>query len=588
MILGLNISHDASAALTTNSGQVIAAIAEERISRKKNHSGIPRKAIKSLLDLDISESIDQVVIGSNMDLQLIDAHQMLASLEGNPSTPEGFGKNPFPGYSGKLKYRNKSAHKLIEETILSNSPQLASVQNGFEWIKHHDSHLGCAIGAARSENTLLISLDAIGDGESGAISHLTGRGAEELARISSLDSLGLLYSAVTARYQFTPGYHEGKITGLAAFGGYSQAVDTLLQHVIVENGIPRIIQAKTLASRVTGKALSKLGMKQARNYRTLEEIVSLSESKTQNYPDLAYAIQEVTEKCILEIVEFWIRKTSTSSISLAGGVFANVKINQRLSESPLVSDVQVFPNMGDGGIALGGVWHSLQVKGKLQKDPLYSNMFLAPTHTHSGESQIHSLFSDTQLKIRRFANESEKFRTAAELIAAGKLVALHEKCMEFGPRALGSRSLLLDPRDKSIQVSVNARLKRTEFMPFAPMVLEERFHEWFEISPTQSMTPFKYMTMTCNVKKSKAHQISAVVHVDGTARPQTVTAEENNSAYGIISEFMMLTGIPLLVNTSLNIHEEPINNTLLDSIRALKRDVIDCIFSENYFIERRL
>ena len=588
MILGLNISHDASAALTTNSGQVIAAVAEERISRKKNHSGIPRQAIASLLELELPEPIEQIVIGSNKDLPLIDAYQMLASLEGNPSTPEGHGKNTFPGYLGKLKNREASSHSLIEATILKNSPELSTVNRGFEWINHHDSHLGCALGAAKSENSLLVSLDAIGDGESGAISQSTRNGVVNLARISSLDSLGLLYSAVTARYNFTPGYHEGKITGLAAFGGYSKAVDVLLEHVVVEDGLPRILQAKTLASRVTGRALSKLGMKQAKGFRSLEEIVSLSESVTQNYADLAYAIQDVTEKCILEIVEFWIRKTSTSSISLSGGVFANVKINQRLSESPLVSDVQIYPNMGDGGIALGGVWHSLQLKGKLQKDALYSNMFLAPTHTYSTENQLHSLFSDTQLKIRRFANESEKFRTAAELIAAGKLVALHEKCMEFGPRALGSRSLLLDPRDKSIQVSVNARLKRTEFMPFAPMVLEERFHEWFEISPTQSMTPFKYMTMTCNVKKSKAHQISAVVHVDGTARPQTVTAAENNSAYGIISEFMKLTGIPLLVNTSLNIHEEPINNTLHDSIRALKRDVIDCIFSEDYFIERRI
>jgi len=588
MILGLNISHDASAALTTNSGQVIAAIAEERISRKKNHSGIPRQAIASLLELELDDPIERIVIGSNKDLRLIDAYQMLASLEGNPSTPEGHGKNPFPGYFGKFHKKDVGARSLIEETILINSPKLSIAKGGFEWIKHHDSHLGCALGASKNENSLLFSLDAIGDGESGAISHSTSNGIKNLARISSLDSLGLLYSAVTARYNFTPGYHEGKITGLAAFGGYSQAVDVLLEHVVVEDGLPRILQAKTLASRLTGRALSKLGMKQAKNFRSLEEIVSLAESKTQNYADLAYAIQDVTEKCILEIVEFWIRKTSASSISLSGGVFANVKINQRISESPLVSDVQIYPNMGDGGIALGGVWHSLQLKGKLQKQELYSNMFLAPMHISSSENEVNELFSDAQLKIRRFSTQSEKYKTAAELISFGKLVALHEGYMEFGPRALGSRSLLLDPRDASIQVSVNARLKRTEFMPFAPMVLEEDFHQWFEISPAQTMIPFKYMTMTCNVKKSMAHQISAVVHVDGTARPQTVNASENRSAHGIISEFKKITGIPLLVNTSLNIHEEPINNTLADSIRALKRDVIDFIISEDYLIEKRI
>lgn len=588
MILGLNISHDASAALTTNSGQVIAAIAEERISRKKNHCGIPRKAIKSLLDLEISEPIDQIIIGSNKNLPLVDAYQMLASLEGNPSTPEGYGKNSFPGYLGKFKNNNHSAQRLIEETILNSSPHLAAAKRGFEWIKHHDSHLGCAIGASKSENTLLLSLDAIGDGESGAISHLTSYGIENLARISSLDSLGSLYSAVTARYNFTPGYHEGKITGLAAFGGYSQAVDVLLEYVVVENGIPKILQAKTLASRLTGKALSKLGMKQARKFRSLEEIVSLSESKTQNYADLAYAIQAVTEKCIIEIVEYWIRKTSTSSISLAGGVFANVKINQRISENSLVSDVQIFPNMGDGGIALGGIWQSLHSKGKLHKGELYTNMFLAPIHISSTEQEINALSSDANIKIKRFPTQSEKYKTAAELISRGNLVALHEGPMEYGPRALGSRSLLLDPRDTSIQVSVNARLKRTEFMPFAPMILEEDFYEWFEIPNTQTLTPFKFMTMTCNVKKPKAHQIPAVVHVDGTARPQTVNGSENKSSYGIISEFKKITGIPLLVNTSLNIHEEPINNTLTDSVRALKRDVIDYIITEDYLIERRI
>ena len=585
MILGLNISHDASAALTTNQGQVIAAIAEERISRKKNHSGIPRKAIELILNLELTESIDRIVIGSNKELPLIDAYQMLASLEGNPSTPEGYGRNIFPGYLHRFQNDSRTAQMLIEESILAHSPLLANETIDFQWINHHDSHLGCALGAAKDKQTLLFSLDAVGDGESGAISHLSDGKLQSLARISSLDSLGLLYSAVTARYNFTPGYHEGKITGLAAFGGYSQAVDVLLKHVKVRNGIPRILQAKSLASRLTGKSMSKLGIARARRFRSLEEIVSIAESQTQNYADLAFAIQEVTERCILEIVEYWISKTSATSISLAGGVFANVKINQRISEHPLVKDVQVFPNMGDGGIALGGIWQYLQAQGELQQGDLYRSMHLAPISTFSIEKELHELSSDSSLKVTPFNTENEKYQTAAEWISKGKLVALHEGPMEFGPRALGNRSLLLDPRDTSIQVSVNKKLQRTEFMPFAPMILEEDFFEWFDITPTQTLTPFKYMTMTCNVKRDKVHLIPAVVHVDGTARPQTVNRSENKSSYGILVEFKKRTGIPVLVNTSLNIHEEPINNNLSDSVKALKREVIDCIISENLLIK---
>jgi carbamoyltransferase len=171
VILGLNISHDASAALTTNQGRVIAAIAEERISRKKNHQGIPRKAIELILNLEVNESIDRIVIGSNKELPLIDAYQMLASLEGNPSTPEGYGRDIFPGYLHKFQNDTRSAQLLIEESILAHAPLSINETKVFEWIKHHDSHLGCALGAAKNKQTLLFSLDAIGDGESGAISH---------------------------------------------------------------------------------------------------------------------------------------------------------------------------------------------------------------------------------------------------------------------------------------------------------------------------------------------------------------------------------------------------------------------------------
>jgi carbamoyltransferase len=394
--------------------------------------------------------------------------------------------------------------------------------------------------------------------------------------------LGNLYSAVTSRYNFTPGKHEGKITGLAAFGSHSKAVDILLEHVKIINGVPEIVFAKDLKSRLASRVVSRLGMS-VKSFRTLEQIVDLAESNTDSYPDLAFAVQLVLEKSVTEIVEYWVKQTGISKISLAGGVFANVKLNQRISELDCVSDVKVFPNMGDGGIALGGIWANLSREGNVSNSPLYNSMYLAPESLKSNDEAAVAR-NDSQLICQSFGDDI-LFEEIAADIARNRMVAIHNGNMEFGPRALGNRSLLLDPRRAEILKTANERLKRTEFMPFAPIVLKEHFLSYFNISSTQSIQPFEYMAMTCNVNRALAEKIPAVVHIDNTARPQVVTEESNKFVYKILVEFFKLTGIPLLVNTSLNVHEEPINYVLQDSIKALKSGAIDVIYSENYKIE---
>ena len=587
MYLGLNISHDSSVALTDSKGNVISALAEERVSRRKNHLGIPRKALELVLSGSNYVDIEKIIIGSNSTLNWSYALRMVQDLEGNPSNPEGSWLPPAPGASYKYRdlHRNLNANtrELVEFSIKGLLPnEIKSIP--VIWEKHHDSHLGCALGCISGTDSLLFSFDGEGDGESGAIGIKLGESkkVQTLHRIDRLDSLGLLYSAVTRRYNFIGGKHEGKITGLAAYGSNSAAIDILLSHIKVKNGKVNLIRAKTLKSKITSLALSQLGFSR-KEFRTLAQIIDVAESKTMNYADLAFAVQYCLEKSMLEIISFWVDRYSVRNISLAGGVFSNVKLNQKISEMEIVNDVKVFPNMGDGGIALGGIWSYLDRNNSLGKNPLYSSMYLAPETLETDDLEILDVKKDNSFMLTELSSE-QLVILAANDIAKGKICALHNGRMEFGPRALGNRSLLLDPRDRDIVQTVNQKLKRTEFMPFAPVILLKHFHDYFEVSPTQSLQPFYYMTMTCKVKQSVQHKIQAVVHKDFTARPQIVDSNSNLILNNILEEFNKITGIPMVVNTSLNVHEEPINFKLIESIQLIKDGTIDVLYTKRYRI----
>ncbi len=573
MILGLSLSHDASAAITHDDGVVISALGEERISRVKNHVGIPRLAIRKLVEsVENLNSFEKVVIGSHQQLSRDAALRMLAQFDSNPSNPIGKDLQLRPGALIEKKHSNLSPYELIESAINKILFEYGVEPKKYIWENHHYSHLGCALAATESNKNLLLSFDGHGDGESAAIATASRRNIEKkLISIPQLDSLGTLYSAVTGRYNFKPNQHEGKITGLAAFGSHSLAVDFLLKCIEVSEGKIRINYFKNKAMQNLISAIRSLGFK-TKLMKSMEDIASMAADKTTKYEDLAFAMQFILENSILEITEYFVKKTGIPDLSLAGGVFSNVKLNQKITELTNVNSVTVFPNMGDGGIALGGIWRNLSKSGSLSSEPLYEDMFIAPIFSDTIDEK------DPNINFE-FMPENELIKNAALEISHGKLVAIHQNKMEFGPRALGNRSLLLDPRNSSIQQTVNKRLQRTEFMPFAPMVLEKFFDQFF-ISSNATRSPFYFMTMTCDVKKEVRHLIPAVTHIDGTARPQIVNQNTNAICNSIIEEFYLLTKIPVVVNTSLNVHEEPINYALSDSIICLRRGIIDVIYSE--------
>jgi len=349
----------------------------------------------------------------------------------------------------------------------------------------------------------------------------------------------------------------------------------LQKYVRVSNGSIEIKNIKGFKKRFVETALP---FRLTKKFSTsMDKLISIAESESDNYADLAYAVQVVLEESVLEIINYWKNKTNAKGLSLAGGVFANVKLNQRLAEELNFESVRIFPNMGDGGISVGGVWSYLSESGLLEKELMpFDDMFLAPPLVNENEE----LLAYTNKVNYRKISKEELPKQIANAIWQGKLVGLHLGKMEFGPRALGNRSILIDPRLENINKIANARLKRTEFMPFAPAVLEEEAANWFDFDRIKDLYPFEYMTMTCRVRSEIQKLIPAVVHLDGTARPQSVNHRKTPIYWNVLNEFKNLTGVPVVINTSFNVHEEPINNNLNDSISALQRNSVDMIFTE--------
>ncbi len=578
LILGVNLSHDSSAALLTEDGSVIAAVAEERLSRRKHDTRFPREAIATVTALAGERPVSRVVIGSHSDFSQVDG-QFLAWLFREQDWPGFDAKHGYaypPGFSvpDEISGSGRSASVRREQWLrsrLATSLESLGIYAPISFVNHHDSHAGSAMGASGFGSGLAISLDGEGDGESGIVrsfsTDLGGKlSAVDHVRIPKLDSIGRLYSAVTHRYNFKHNSHEGKITGLAAFGEAGPALQLLLDEVVVEDGAIKLGLPSSRVSRglhqLTRSALGLPGL-----YSSVQDLADAAASKALKYEDLAYAVQEVLEAVVTQMIQFHATQTNERKIALAGGVFANVKLNQRLAELPEVEEVFIFPDMGDGGIAVGGVWDWMLNQGLLRPQQPITDVYWGPEPLDGANANSSE---DTALP-KAVAFE------VARLLRSGAVVGLVHGRMEFGPRALLHRSILADPRNASINATLNARLKRTEFMPFAPVCLEDRFSELFDVSTHGSLKPFEFMTMTCKVHEAWRSRIPAVVHVDGTARPQLLRRGHHPLAESILEAFDKETGVPALVNTSFNVHEEPILTSESQALATLKAGIVDAL-----------
>jgi carbamoyltransferase len=440
-------------------------------------------------------------------------------------------------------------HKKWQEE-LENALEDLGLRSKLKRVEHHDSHASNAYYTSGFDEALIVTLDGYGSGLAGSVA--VGRNGR-ITRLHGIEfphSLGTFYESVTSGLGFQPSRHEGKIVGLAAYGDPKVLKDVLLARFDVVPGGFRIREVNNLFfARLLASQFPKI--------------------------DVAAAYQHVLETVATGYVDFYRRQTGLGNVVLSGGVVANVKLNQRIRELPGVSRIFVHPNMGDGGCGTGAALLEFQGSPALQQ-PI-PDVFLGPSYS---DDEIQTSLTRSQLAFTRYSPIEPKIAT---LIAAGKVVARFNGRMEYGPRALGNRSILYHAKEPAVNQWLNQRLGRTEFMPFAPATMaEHRSSCYLNTDGCEHAAQFMTLTFDCTPEMKRTSP--AAVHVDGTARPQLVTATSNPSFHRVLSEYHALTGLPSVINTSFNMHEEPIVCSPDDAIRAFLQGNLDYLAIGDFLV----
>jgi carbamoyltransferase len=558
-VLGIGDGDDAGAVLLAD-GRVIAAVNEERFNRMKLSIGFPRLAIQEVLRLGniTPEQVDRVALAA-----------LIEKWVPEPKPNKGW----FQRASRVDSLRNRAATALVKPLInvpgaydayllvkrLSFAGRRSNVERalmemGFKapvsYHVHHLCHALAAHDASGFPESLSISLDGGGDGASSNVCDINSRQYSLLHKIQSIHSIGNFYAYVTHLCGFRATIHEGKITGLAAHGE-PRYIDILRSMIRYEDGQIRNVSGYYQHSAIN--ALRRM----------------LPPDWTRE--DLAASVQQHLEEIAVPYVQYWLRRTGHKNLCLSGGVFANVRLNQKIAELPECENMFVFPAMGDGGLAAGAAYDAWRKSCNGAQDPGVSMMrdaYLGPAFT---DDEIHAELTRAGIE---YTHHNDIETVIAQLLAEKRVVARFEGRMEYGPRALGSRTIMYHPGDKSVNDWLNKRLNRTEFMPFAPACLaghENLLFDWNEASAR----PTRFMTITLDCSKWMKEHCAAVVHVDGTARPQIVDKATKPSFHRVIERFHQITGIPVVVNTSFNMHEEPIVCTPYDAVRAYQLGRLD-------------
>lgn len=549
IILGICSGHNSGASVLIN-GQLISSIEEERISRIKNDGSYPHRAIVEALSIAgvTADDVDNVAIAGltvweqkSMRDRILKHDLRLAKVE--PVIKKCYWKHRIEWYRRLL-----NPHPL-PTGILAQKPA--------QTVEHHLAHAASAYYASSfgDERVGVITLDGSGDYSWGSVWIGENGKLQKILHLPYIYSIGLLYASVTNYLGFVAGRHEGKVLGLAAFGNPEPFLSRLLEHTNM-NDWESLFDA-TLA-RVPLRPLTKIGA---------TVISHLCEGLRKE--DVAAGLQAYTEKVICAWIQEQVSKLKVKRLVLAGGVFSNVKLNQRILDLPGVENIYVHPNMGDGGLATGAAFEVYsRLCGGLRPE-------LAPVYLGTEINRENALAALEKAGVT-YEEPDDLAQAIGRLLADGKVVARADGKMEYGPRALGNRTVMAPCHDPSINQWLNKKFARTEFMPFAPVILQEHAKEYFP-DWDESQIASNFMTVTYDVSDIAKQHIPAAVHVDGTARPQVIRREDNPGYYDILKEYCAITGVPSVINTSFNMHEEPIVRTADEAITAFLSAGLDAL-----------
>lgn len=611
-IIGIHIGHDTSTTLLINGTPVI-CLAEERLIREKMYYGFPFLSLAYVLDkykLEPSD-IDILAIDTNERPGLIGATELKRrfNLSRSPSI-KNFYLDKLKKTEATLSYLFKgvgqgdweSRQSKAKQVLFKGLAELGFKKEQVRIYDHHLSHAASAFWCSPFSEAMVVTMDGRGDSLSATLGFGKGSNIENKVSIPDINSIGQFYSAITHHLGYRPNRHEGKITGLAAHGDPHVIGDKFLDLVQWKDDgsfsfrVPerfRLSLDEVLSdyTKLNISLKERISLSKQRNTSDLEYTLNWHSislyirevAADVSKEDLSAAVQYLTEEVAVDFVTRNLTKDDTN-VTLAGGVFANVRVNQRILECDGVSNVFVQPAMGDVGLSLGAAIlayvDEIKSLGEVLNEDrpmVLSNVYLGPSYS---DHEITDSCKNNNVEAIECSNMPA---AVGRMLHDGVIVGLFHGRMEFGPRALGHRSIIARPTDRAINQDLNNRLHRTEFMPFAPSMLSEYSKEYLAgYNPDQVAS--EYMTITYDVNPEVQDSIQAVVHIDGTARPQIVYSDTNQYYHSIISEYHNISGIPVVVNTSFNAHEEPIVCTPDDAINSLLNNCIDVLVMEKFAV----
>ncbi len=574
IILGINAYHADSSAAIFVDGKMIAAIEEERFRRVKHWAGFPSMAVAFCLkEAGVQlKDVDHIAIGRDPWAKL---GKKIAFLLKNPG-------NSVAAVRNRLS-NAKKVSTLEDEFVKIEAIDKAELKKKIHHVEHHRSHLASAFFASPFEEAALLSIDGSGDFTTTMIGIGRGNTIEVLDSVDFPHSVGIFYTAMTQWLGFPHYGDEYKVMGLAPYGEakYVDQLRELIQFTpdglfklnlsyfrnptkgIITYGEDHIPVVATLFTDAFEAKLGKARQK--------------GEELTQFHKDMAASVQRFTEELIFHILTALQKRTGLKNVCIAGGVAQNSVANGKITRNTPFTNVYI-PSAGhDAGISMGA---ALYVYNQTLKQPRQPAIWSAYTGSHFSNDEIESYLQSRAINYKKLADAELYEYVATRLVNAG-VVGWFSGRSEFGPRALGGRSILADPRRNDAKDLLNAKIKRREsFRPFAPSILKEYVEEYFTVS---DVVPF--MEKVFPIKEEKKSLIPAVTHVDGTGRLQSVDQSVSPRYYALIDAFRAKTGVPILLNTSFN-ENEPIVNSPAEALDCFLRTQMDMLVMENIIVER--
>ena len=552
-ILGVCDSQDAGAVIISSESKQIKAVNEERLSRIKLQGGFPYLSIIEVLCLKKIRPADiaLVAIASEMTpcfilrlfskahVQLIDNNNQFSFLLSVYIL--------YQVLADKL-ILPKKIESFLNRIVLGYKLRKLGINAKLITVDHHIAHAHAAYGICGFDNALIITIDGLGDGVSFSVNIGKEGVIKPVFRQSALNDITLYYSRLTEFLGFKPIQDEGKVMGLAAYCGKYSASDQAAKLLRVHKG-----RFKT------------------RNIFAKDKKI-FAELKKLDKQEIAASFQKHAEDCIEQIIAYWVKKTNISKVVLGGGFFANIKVNQKIADINQVEQIYICPHMGDGGLALGAAFFLKKQKPFKVKDVFFGSKY--------SNDQIGKALESEKVE---YQISNSIHNDIAELLSKGNIIARFNNAMEFGPRALGNRSILAAATDSSIQNSLNIKLGRDVFMPFGPSILSEYKDKCCEHTDKAAYSG-EFMNISFKATDDFKKKCPGAVHKDGTTRPQFVSMNSNNDFFNILIAYEKITNIPALLNTSFNIHEEPIVCSPEDAINSFRKSRLDYLAIGNFLI----